>query len=138
MHEHSHVQTEAAIAYKNFVSRGNIINQISNEAAKQKKKKETQENRHLFTRLLNFFPFVAKLNPRFRGHREGDSSFNKGNFLELIALLAKYNAVLQRHIEDARHDRKYFSPEIQNRFIQSLFSAVRKHILSSIKEAPVV
>ena len=81
---------------------------------------------------------MAKLNPRFRGHREGDSSFNKGNFLELIALLAKYDAVLQRHVEDARHDKKYFSPEIQNKFIQSLVSVVRKHIQSRIKEAPVV
>ena len=44
-------------------------------------------------------------------------------------------AILQRHVEDAKHDKKYFSPEIQNKFIQSLVSAVRKHILSRIKEA---
>ena len=103
-----------------------------------RRKKETQKNRELLTRLLNIVLFVAKQNPRFRGHKEGDSSFDIGNFLELIALLAKCDAVLQHHVEDARYDRKYFSPEIQNKFIQSLVSAVRKHILSRIKEAPVV
>ena len=58
--------------------------------------------------------------------------------MELIAFLAKYDAVLQRHVEDAKYDRTYFSPEIQNKFTKSLVSAVRKHILSRIKEAPVV
>ena len=55
--------------------------------------------------------------------------------MELIALLAKYDAVLERHVEGARHNKKYFSSEIQNEFVQSLVSSVRKHILSYIKEA---
>lgn len=61
LHEHSQVHIEAAIVHKNFVSKGCIIDQISNETANQKQK-EIQENRQLLTRLLDSF-FPGKTEP---------------------------------------------------------------------------
>ena len=118
----------------NFVSKGSVTDQISNEAAAQKQV-EIRENRELLERILDIIFFLAKQKLAFRGRRENESAINKGNFLELVSLLAKYDVVLQRHVEDAKRNQKYFSPEIQNEFIKSLTAVVTKHIVSRIKEA---
>ena len=133
-HEQSHVHIEAAIAHMNFVSKGSVTDQISNEAAAQKQI-EIRENRELLERILDIIFSLAKQNLAFRGHRENESAINKGNFLELISLLAKYDVVLQHHVKDAKRNQKYYSPEIQNEFIKSMTAVVTKHIVSRIKEA---
>ena len=118
----------------NFVSKGSVTDQISNEAAAQKQI-EIRENRELLERILDIIFFLAKQKLAFRGRRENESAINKGNFLELISLLAKYDVVLQHHVKDAKRNQKYYSPEIQNEFIKSMTAVVTKHIVSRIKEA---
>ena len=79
-----------------------------------------------------------KINKRV--HQEGiNSNENRGNFLELVDLLAKYNPVLREHVVKIKMGNKYsisyLSPKIQNEFIELLGGAVRKTILDQIKQA---
>ncbi|KAK4887127.1 hypothetical protein RN001_003398 [Aquatica leii] len=64
---------------------------------------------------------------------------NKGNFLALVHLLAKYDLVLCEHLTKVKLQKKvcvsYLSPEIQNEFINCLGNHVRKKILAEVKEA---
>lgn len=48
-------------------------------------------------RLLDVTLFLSEQNLAFRGHREEISSENRGNFLELVRLLSKYDPGLKEH-----------------------------------------
>ena len=58
---------------------------------------------------------------------------NRGHFLELVDLLAKYDPVLREHVVKIKMGNKYsifyLSPKIQNEFIELLGGAVRKTIM---------
>ena len=49
-----------------------------------------------------------KQNKPFRGHREDVYSSNKGNFIDLVELMSKYDPVLGKHylkeVNDNRED----------------------------------
>ena len=51
-----------------------------------------------------------------RGHREHTESHNRGLFLEITHLLAKYDGVLQNHFENRPQNATYTSMTIQNEF----------------------
>lgn len=107
--------------------------------------KEIKKWKEILTRILDIIRFLAKQNLAFRGHRESvhqeniDSMENRGNFLELVDLLAKYDPVLREHVVKIKMGNKYsisyLSPKIQNEFIELLGGAVRKTIMDQIKQA---
>ncbi|XP_043276006.1 zinc finger MYM-type protein 1-like [Venturia canescens] len=100
---------------------------------------EKKKWRGLLVRLLDITLFLAKQNLAFRGHEEGDTSMNKGNFLELVQLLSKYDAVLKEHLLSLEHSPfpkvSYLSPEIQNEFISVLSNHVKCTLIEEIKSA---
>jgi len=61
----------------------------------QRDKDEKARNRELVTATSNadIIRFLARQNISFRGRCEGDGSANRGNFLEMAHLMAKYNPV---------------------------------------------
>jgi len=50
--------------------------------------------------------YIARQNKSLRGHNESCSSMNKGNFLELLQLLAKYYPILQNHLNKIGNKKK--------------------------------
>ena len=60
----------------------------------------------------------------FRGHDESDESTNKGNFKELVQLLAEENDKVKKFVSKAPKNNKMIAPEIQ-RDIANCFAAVR-------------
>lgn len=98
--------------------------------------------RDILHRLLDVTLFLAHQNLPFRGHREDLLSENRGNFLELVKLLSKYDPVLKEHvlrIEHAVGNNKrvgsYLSKGIQNEFISVLGNQVKQKILDDLAEA---
>lgn len=74
-------------------------------------------------RLLDGTLFLTNQNLPFRGHREGTTSENKGNFLELIELLSNYDPVLKEHLVRTQQNPSsgkvmttYLSSKTQNEF----------------------
>lgn len=109
---------------------------------------EVNKWREVLSRLLDIIKFLAKQNLPLRGHREGichetevqfDSQENKGIFLELVHLLAKYDPVLREHITKIQLSKNiatsYLSPSIQNEFIEILGDKVRRKIIEQVKHA---
>ena len=106
--------------------------------------KEIKKWKKILTRILDIIRFLAKQKLAFRGHRERvhqegiNSNENRGNFLELVDLLAKYDPVLREHVVKIKMGNKYsisyLSPKIQNEFIL-LGGAVRKTIMDQIKQS---
>nr|XP_013189863.1 unnamed protein product [Amyelois transitella] len=101
--------------------------------------KEIKKWQEILIRMFDIIRFLAKQNLALRGHIENDTSTNRGNFLELVNLIAKYDPVLREHLVRSKMCGKisitYMSPQIQNEFIAILGDNVRQHIIGQIKKA---
>ena len=104
--------------------------------------RQIEHNRNVLKRLLDITIFLAKQNLPFRGHRETKHSClgkvegsNDGNFLELVKLLGKYDAVLAKHLCEAPARQIYLSPKIQNDFISSIGKEILNSIISEVHQA---
>ena len=79
---------------------------------------------------------LAKHNLPFHGSREELSKENKGNFLSIIQLLAKYDTVLDKLLQLPKGFPKYLNPLMQNELISILAEEVLRDIKSGLQSAP--
>lgn len=98
---------------------------------------QVDKNRKMILTLCNITTFLARQNLAFRGHDENDDSTNRGNFLELIQLISKYDDNLASYLKENVKYGRYTSPAIQNEIIGILAQITRDDIVSEIKEAGV-
>jgi hypothetical protein len=69
----------------------------------------------------------------FRGHDESPGSLNRGNFLEMLKLLASYNKEVNEVVlENAPKNAKYTSPDVQKEILNILARKVQKAIREEI------
>ena len=69
----------------------------------------------------------------FRGHREGEGSSNKGNFLELLKYTADHNDVIRKVVlENAPGNNKMVSSEIQKDIVNAFAEEVVKSVIEEI------
>ena len=72
----------------------------------------------------------------FRGHDETPQSKNRGNFLEILNLLAEFNPEIASVIlENAPQNAKYTSPDVQKEILSIFAMKVRMHIREEIGDA---
>jgi hypothetical protein len=76
---------------------------------------EVKKNRAVLAHLIRVVCVFGKLCFAFRGHDESVTSANRGNYVEMLKLVANYNVGLKEHIEGNSVFRG-MSPEIQNVF----------------------
>ncbi|XP_023750053.1 uncharacterized protein LOC111898360 [Lactuca sativa] len=70
------------------------------------------------------------------GHDESPNSKSRGNFLQLLKLLASYNdEVANVILEKAPYNSKYTSGEIQKEILNIIANKVRKHIRSEVGDS---
>ena len=79
---------------------------------------------------------LAKCNLPFCGSSKELLKDNKGNFLSIIQLLAKYDIVLEKLLQLRKCSSKYLSPLIQNELISILAEEVLRDIKSELQSAP--
>lgn len=103
---------------------------------------EKKKWRDTLYRLLDITLFLAKQNLAFRGHKEDESSLNKGNFLEMVEFLSKYDPVLKEHLMrlkqstcELKASASYLAPATQNEFINVLANHVKEMLVMDIKSA---
>ena len=73
--------------------------------------------------------FLTKHNLPFRGNQDVHR-FNKGNFIELVELMSKYDPFLRKqYLIEVNDNRRYLSPKIQNEFIHILGNHGKENIL---------
>lgn len=103
---------------------------------------EKKKWRDILHRLLDITLFLAKQNLPFRGHKEDESSLNKGNFLEMVEMLSKYDSVLKEHLMRLKQGTcklkasvSYLAPNTQNEFINVLANHVKELLVTDIKSA---
>ncbi|XP_071714788.1 uncharacterized protein [Rutidosis leptorrhynchoides] len=69
----------------------------------------------------------------FRGRDETSNSKNRGNFIELLKLLASYNDEVSNVVlENAPYNSKFTSGDIQKEILSIVANKVRKHIRNEV------
>ena len=84
---------------------------------------------------MNVTLMLAKCNLPFLGSSEELSKDNKGNFISIKQLLAKYHSVLNKLLQLPKDSTKYLSPLIQNKLISVLAEEVLRDVKSKLQSA---
>ena len=79
---------------------------------------------------------LAKCNLPFRGSSQELSKNNKGNFLSILQILAKYDTVLDKLLQLPKGSPKYLSPLIQIELISVLAEEILCDIKSELQSTP--
>ena len=93
-----------------------------------------KENRVYLEVILDAILYLNKQELALRGHSEGPSSENKGNFLELLDLLAKRDAQFRSKYITLPGNAKYTHPDIQYDLISSAVQVVINKIKAELLE----
>lgn len=91
----------------------------------------------MIKRLIASVQFLAQQSLAFRGHTSTLYHKNNGNFLKLMEMLAKFDAVLSDHLNRATmtSKRHYLSNRIQNELIECLSPSVINLISNAVVES---
>ncbi|KAL4153767.1 hypothetical protein QTP88_001600 [Uroleucon formosanum] len=83
-------------------------------------------------------PFAKNSDGRSFSEKEklGSGKGENGNFICFIELLAKYDPVLEKVINQGNNKVNYCSPKIQNELIQLISNKVEDELILNIKETP--
>uniref|UniRef100_H3A3E0 DUF4371 domain-containing protein n=1 Tax=Latimeria chalumnae TaxID=7897 RepID=H3A3E0_LATCH len=96
---------------------------------------EKEKWRTILKIILDAIIFCAKNNLALRDSSDIIGQSNSGIFLNLLEMISHYNPELAVHISNHKKGRvSYFSPAIQNEFINLLGNTVRQELISRIKE----
>ena len=72
-----------------------------------------------------------------RRHRESIKSVNRGNFLEILYLVAKHDPVVQHMLSDGPRNALYTSADIQKQLLSTMACMVRESICNKIRKSVV-
>ncbi|XP_078146200.1 zinc finger MYM-type protein 1-like [Centroberyx gerrardi] len=98
---------------------------------------KVRRNRDILKRLINCVVFLGKQELPFRGHDEGAGSANKGNYLELLDLVAEYDSNLRTHLATSTVFSGT-SSKIQNDLISAVASVITESMKEEVRKAPFV
>ena len=88
------------------------------------------------TTSINCIRYLTYQACALRGHDEGPQSKNRGNFLELIKLISKYNKNVDEVVlENAPGNAKYTSHHVQKEILHVLATRVRSTIREEIGDS---
>ncbi|KAI6657242.1 hypothetical protein LOD99_11146 [Oopsacas minuta] len=96
-------------------------------------KAQVEKNRAHLRTISETILFLGKQNIPLRGHDEAESSINRGNFLEILALRAKDNKDLLGSLFS--HRIKYTSPQIQNELISIIGRLIQEQIVKEVHDS---
>ncbi|XP_033218196.1 zinc finger MYM-type protein 1-like [Belonocnema kinseyi] len=94
--------------------------------------------REILKRILDVIITLARCNLPLRGHREQVQSIDSssGNFLNVIALLTRYDPILRSHLDNDSTKIKFMSPFIKIELIELTAFRVIKQIVDEINNCP--
>lgn len=138
-HEQSEKHLESSLKYHTF-GKNRIETRLNSQIQIDidRHNAKVDRNRNIFQRLIDIVCFLGKQELAFRGHDESASSVNKGNYLEMVDVLAKYDGVLENHIQNCTSSFTGLSNRIQNDLISSVASVMIETIKQQIASTDFV
>ena len=94
-------------------------------------------NWHYIKTISEILLFCSRQEIGICGHREDKSSMNRGNFLELLDLVAKHDTVIQHKLINTLQNATYTSAQIQNVLLHIMASIVQSRISTDVIKAGI-
>jgi hypothetical protein len=95
-----------------------------------------ERNRLRLRTTIDAVKWLTSQSCALRGHDEMPESKNRGNFIELVKLLAEFNPEIANVVlENAPLNAKYTSPDIQKEILSIIAVKIRKHIHDEVGDA---
>ena len=99
-HEKSNIHIQSQISFKTFgTSRIDLVLNEQQRLNISLHNSKVKENREILKVLINGTCYLANQELAFRGNDESATSFNRGNYVELIYAFAKNDERISRHLE---------------------------------------
>ncbi|CAL1672726.1 unnamed protein product [Lasius platythorax] len=122
--------TESWDSFKIAEKRGSVAEQVVSH-----KVTVTAEHREYVKYLAKIALFCARQNMGLRGHDESDDSPNRGNFLELLELIATLSSEFARVREKIPNSAQYTSPPYQNALLEAAAKVARETLVKEVKRS---
>jgi len=110
-----------------------------NPSMKEAQLRGREQNREIVRQLIDVTLYLAQHSMALRGHREGKAEKFRGNFLDLVTLLAKYSPALNTYLSKISGAKKkvwnFMSHNRQNQLIQAVSEFIRKEVVKEINAA---
>lgn len=138
MHEKSndHIfSIERYNAYKNMKKSGNskqnVVSLLDNAH-----QQEVRNNRHYMRVICDILRLTGCQNLAQRGHFENERSMNRGNFLELLSLVARSDPIVNEKLTNNPQNAKYTSHQMQDALLKimsdMIMEEIRKEVTTSV------
>ncbi|XP_069670967.1 zinc finger MYM-type protein 1-like isoform X2 [Periplaneta americana] len=137
-HENSQSHITSAIQLASFgISRFDLRLDSEKRVAILQHNEEVKENRDIIKRLIDIICHLGKRELALCDHDESDNSADRGNYVELVHLLKRYDPILNEHIKHS-NGVVCFSNQIQNDLIESINNVIVAEIRKEVHNAPFV
>jgi hypothetical protein len=120
-----------------YTTTTHVDEQLGEQMKTQKSKLDTErsENRAVVLMIMDCLLFLGKQGLAFRGHSEANDSSNRGNFIELVYFLSKYQPQLKEWLDKHPGNVSYLSSEIQNEIIHIAAEKIRNQISEDVRQS---
>ena len=119
-------------AYKQVKAHGSIAEQLDSQLSAA-----IQSNRKFLKTIAQVAILCARQNIALRGHDEQETSQNKGNFLEILDLLAAYSDEFKNRLSNSPRNCKYTSNHTQNDILLAACDTILDQVATEVKQAGV-
>ena len=135
-HNNCITHKQSVIAWKQFQLNAKQGTSIS-EQLENTRAEVIQKNRHYLKTIIEVLLLCSKQEIALRGHRESSESLNRGNFLEILGVIARHDKIVLDKMTNGPRNACYTSPEIQNELLQIMGGVVRERICMAVRKAGV-
>ena len=132
-HDDSAVHKDAVIAMTSFKQMQESNSSVADMVGAARLK-HVEKNVHYIKSIAEIILLCCQQNIGLRGHRESEESVNKGNFLEILDLLARHDQTVSEKLKHAPRNALYISPDIQNSLLELMGEMVRGKISAEINK----
>ena len=94
--------------------------------------REAEENKQYLVRLVDVTKTPAKCGLAFRGHDKMASSCNRGNFREVVELVARWDPTLSSYMANSPRNCTDLSNRSQNDIIQAMEEIVSENVITQV------
>ena len=119
-------------AYKQVKAHGSVAEQLDSQLSVV-----IQSNRKFLKTITQVAILCARQNMALRGHDEQDTSHNKGNFLEILDLLAAHSDEFKDRLSNSPRNCKYTSNHTQNDILLAACDTILDQIATEVKQAGI-
>ena len=98
-------------------------------------KELVQNNHHYMKGIIDVLLLCCHQEIAMRGHNESDESANRGNFVEILHVLARHDPIIQERLNNGPRNAMYTSPQVQNILLSIMAELVQQKICLATKKA---